>query len=76
MTTPEQQLLEQLLIWHGEFPQEAIAFLIHNEEKSKPVLYSILQHALDNYESLPDEFVGHIYALYLLAQFRDPKGYP
>lgn len=75
MTTPEEQLLEQLLIWQGEFPQEAIAFLIANEQKAKPVLYSILQHALDNYEKLPDEFVGHIYAIYLLAQFRDPKGY-
>ncbi|MCE5294679.1 MAG: DUF1186 family protein [Chlamydiales bacterium] len=67
--------IEQISNWQDEFPENALAHLIDRESESKPYLRDLLEKTLIHYKEIPDEFVGHIYALYALAFFRDPAGF-
>ncbi len=62
----------------GKFPREALERAIESKEAITPFLLDALSECKDNLEDLfnkPDYFL-HIYALFLLAQFREPKAYP
>jgi len=70
-----QQLVKQILLWDGSFPEHALAQLVDNEEGAKAPLRALLQETLKNYQTLPEGYVGHVYAFYLLAYFRDAEGF-
>ena len=72
---PIKTYIDQILHFNEEFPKEALAHIIDRESESKPHLYELLDKTLTNHNTLPEDFIGHIFALYLLAQFRDPKGF-
>lgn len=71
-------ILEELAYDLGELPREAIEAAIAKREQMTPHLLAILQDAIDRIDEVieDDNYQGHIYALYLLAQFREPLAYP
>ena len=72
-----QDILKQLEVNDGTFPREAVAQAIAQREAMTPELLRILAYAHDNIEHLNETgYMAHIYAMYLLAQFREPRAYP
>jgi Protein of unknown function (DUF1186)/SEC-C motif len=59
------------------FPREALEWAIANRDLMTPELVKILARTVENYEELLDQenYMGHIYAMYLLAQFREKSAY-
>jgi hypothetical protein len=81
--------LEDILYWQGTFPDDAIAHLIDQEETSKVLLRACLTNTHLYHKELTEDYVGALYAAYILAFFRDemafnsivellklPAGYP
>jgi Protein of unknown function (DUF1186) len=72
-----QEILPQLATNTGTFPREAVAQAIAQRETMTPELLRVLVEAQHNIEHLREsEYMTHIYAMYLLAQFREPRAYP
>lgn len=67
--------INQILRFEEHFPEDALMHLIDREDEAKPYLLDILGNTLAHYKELPEEYVGHIYAIYLLAYFREQKAY-
>lgn len=68
-------IIKQISHWDGSFPEHGIATVVDNEATSKPLLRAVLQDAIKNYKNIPEGYVGHLYALYILAFFRDVESY-
>jgi Protein of unknown function (DUF1186) len=62
----------------GKFPRLALERAIEERSAITPILLTALENFSNNPEELLDrnEYILHIYALYLLAQFREPLAYP
>ncbi len=61
------------------FPQEAVKAAIERREESAPYLLGALEWVVQKPEAADDagpEYMAHIFALYLLAQFRETRGFP
>ena len=72
-----QEILPQFATNTGTFPREAVAQAIAQREVITPELLRVLAEAQHNIEDLPEsDSMAHIYAMYLLAQFREPRAYP
>lgn len=72
------QILEELAYDTGEFPREAMEAAIANREEITPYLLKILEESYENIEELIEngDYQGHLYAMYLLAQFREKRAFP
>ena len=76
MTIPE--ILKELELYTGCFPLEAMEAAIEQREAITPELLRIVEAVADN----PVDFAGrkdymaHLFALFLLAQFRERRAYP
>ncbi len=68
-------LIQQISYWQDDFPEEALAHIIDQEEEAKPHLRALLKSTIEHYKDLPEDYVGHIFASYLLAQFRDSESF-
>ena len=72
-----QDILKQLEVNEGTFPREAVAQAIAQREAITPELLQILEYAHENIEHLSETgYMAHIFAMYLLAQFRESRAYP
>ncbi|RCJ31915.1 hypothetical protein A6769_29280 [Nostoc punctiforme NIES-2108] len=73
-----EKILAQLKTNTGKFPHLALKRAIEEQEAITPILLSTLERLSDNMEELLDktDYLLHIYALYLLAQFRESLAYP
>jgi hypothetical protein len=71
-------ILRQLKRYNGTFPRKALQAAVANREQITPELLAILDYTRQNAESLLEQpnTMGHLYAMYLLAQFRDERAYP
>ena len=72
------EIIAELENYTGKFPRQALERAIEEREAITPVLLETLEEWKNNLEGLidmPDYFL-HIYALYLLAHFKEPKAYP
>ena len=72
------EIIAELEDYTGKFPRQALERAIEEREAITPLLLETLEEWKNNLEALidmPDYFL-HIYALYLLAQFKEPKAYP
>lgn len=71
-------ILEELAYDMGELPREAIEAAVAKRHLITPHLLQILEDAIDRIDALVEDecYQGHVYALYLLAQFREPRAYP
>ena len=73
-----QSILRELEFHNRTFPREALASAIANRDRIIPYLLEIIEQAAQNIEYLEKEqnYMAHMYAMYLLAQFREKKAYP
>jgi len=72
------EILEQLELNRGSFPREAVEAAVERRKEITPELLRILDEAADRPEELVarEAYLAHIFAFYLLAQFREPAAYP
>jgi hypothetical protein len=75
-----EEILERFEWLDGKFEREAVDAAIARREEIVPELLQILEEIADPEEarllSVEDDCMGHLYAMYLLAQFREPRAYP
>ena len=75
-----QDILQQLEGKNGTLPREALAEAMDHRALVIPELLTILASAIANIEALRqrkrNNYMAHIYAMFLLAQFREPRAYP
>lgn len=73
-----EELLDQIAYNTGSFQEEAIEELVSQKEEAIPLLLNILCKVKDSPKKYRDEegYFAHIYAAYLLAQFRVKEAYP
>ncbi len=73
-----QQILKELEVNTGIFPRQAVEEAISKREQITPELLRILERAEQNVEELweREDYMAHIYAMFLLAQFRERRAYP
>lgn len=73
-----EEILTELENNTGSFPRLALERGIEERSAITPVLLSTLESLSNNLEELLDkeEYILHVHALYLLAQFREPLAYP
>lgn len=70
-------IVDDLRYWTRNFPEAAIKAAIEQREAITPLLIDCFQEALQNYEKLiKQDFSGHVYALFLLASFRETATFP
>jgi len=71
------QILEELAYDTGEFPRDAIEAAILKKEEITPHLLKILEEAVCCIDEVieNDNYQGHLFAMYLLAQFRERKAF-
>ncbi len=73
-----QNLIKQIEYNHGHFHRNELEEIIARQEEAVPELLRLMADVRDNpKKSLDDpKYFGHIYATYLLAQFRVKEAYP
>ena len=72
-----QAILAKIKYNDGTFPNEALNKAINNQELIIPELIKVIEFTKNNIEKLisDEKYFTHIYALYLLAQFREKSAY-
>ena len=62
----------------GKFEREAVEAAVARREEVIPELLHILEEVADRAAELDDEgdYMAHLYAMFLLAQFRETRAYP
>ncbi len=76
-----QEILRELEFNRHYFPRAAVEAAIEQREAITPHLIQFIEHARENAEHLDDareetgSYMGHIYAVFLLAQFRERAAY-
>jgi len=72
-----QEIVKRLEYIDGSFPREALEAAIEQKEEIIPELLKMLKYTVENAEkAVEDQYWGHTFALYLLAQFRIKEAYP
>lgn len=74
-----EEILKELEYNRGYFPTEAVQQAVAHREEITPHLLEIMEDILANGEARLDEeeeYFAHIYAVHLLAQFRESRAYP
>jgi hypothetical protein len=74
-------ILAQLERDYGTFPQEALAAACAQRDAITPQLLRVLEDSIERAAELAAEdsetpWMAHFHALFLLAQFREPRAYP
>jgi hypothetical protein len=76
MNIPE--ILTQLKTIGATLPEEALKAAIEQREQMTPELLQLIKHAKENPDFIWDNpnYMGYVYAMYLLAQFLEKRAYP
>jgi hypothetical protein len=76
MTIPE--ILKELEPYTGKFPMEAMKAAVEQREAITPELLRILEAVAENPAEFAkrEHYMAHMFAMYLLAQFRETRAYP
>src|SRR5262245_42317067 len=71
-------IIRDLEYFEGTFPRRALEAAIVAKEEITPLLLPLLTHppATIHAWSAQKDYMAHIYALFLLAQFRESRAYP
>ncbi len=72
-------IMNEFETYRGYFPREALAAAIADPELVTPALLQSIRYATDEAEHIAAErpdYMAHIYAMYLMAQFRETRAYP
>jgi hypothetical protein len=72
------EILQALEHLTGRFPRKAVEAAIAQREAITPHLLQVLERAARDLDWLvaDDDYMLHLYAFYLLAQFRETRAYP
>lgn len=75
---PLDELVRRLKFIERPFPRHLLEQAVRMREEITPRLLGILEDTIAHAEEIAGdtEYYGHFYALYLLAQFREPRAYP
>ncbi|MEW6623955.1 MAG: DUF1186 domain-containing protein [Bacillota bacterium] len=69
--TGMKKLLNKMRYYDGKFHKEELAEIINNKDEAIPELLNIMKDVRDNYQKyLDDDYFIHLYATFLLAQFK------
>jgi len=62
----------------GKFPRAAIEAAVARREEITPLLLHVLEDTILRADeiSYEDDYMAHLYAIFLLAQFRETRAYP
>lgn len=73
-----KEIITELEKEDGDFPVEAIREALAQKEAITPHLLSILENTIAQTKAVlkREDYFGYIYAMFLLAQFREAKAYP
>lgn len=70
------EILREFEYSRGTFPSAAVAQALERRDEIVPDLLQILERiAEDPARPVPDDYFGHIFAMYLLAKFREPRAF-
>jgi uncharacterized protein YchJ len=74
------EILERIALFDGKFEREAVEAAIARRDEIIPELLLVLEEIADPDEAADIDAVGdymaHLYAMFLLAQFRETRAYP
>src|SRR5690349_19297639 len=70
------EILSQLERATGTFPKAAVEAAVERREEIVPELLRILEETIAQPEEVSDDYLAHIYAMFLLAQFREVRAFP
>ena len=73
------EIVEKLKYYTEDLPKEALKEAIKHKEEITPKLLELLEYTKNNLEKIyyeEDEFFGYIYAIFLLAEFKEQKAFP
>ena len=72
-----REILRELGTYTGKFPREALRAAIERCEEITPELLRILERAASRVDALvaEPEYMAYLYAMYLLAQFRETRAH-
>jgi uncharacterized protein YchJ len=76
ITPPAIDFEAALTTFDHTFPRDAVLNAISNQEVSTPILLGYLEYAIENVETLDHSYMGHIFALFILSQFREKQAFP
>lgn len=71
-----EAILEELKAYNGKLPRAALEQAVQQRENITPHLLEALRFARSEAGNLPESYWLHTWAMYLLAQFREPRAYP
>jgi Protein of unknown function (DUF1186)/SEC-C motif len=73
-----QQAVTELESQDLKFPRQALEWAIANRDVTIPKLIAMLERTVQDpqFSAENQKYMGHIYAMYLLAQFREKTAYP
>ncbi|WP_404451934.1 DUF1186 domain-containing protein [Virgibacillus necropolis] len=73
-----ENLIKQISINDGHFKRKELEEIINRKDEAIPELLDIVQDVSKNYQKYisNEDYFGHIYAYYLLSQFRVKELYP
>jgi hypothetical protein len=72
------EILHQFERFTGKFPRAAVKAAVARQEEVTPDLLRILEETVDRAAQIDAEggYMAHLYAMFLLAQFRETRAYP
>jgi hypothetical protein len=71
-----EQIASGLRFLTKGFPKEALKAAQEHQKEITPLLLNFLNHITTNYQTLEQNYFGHLYAMFLLAQFREKQAFP
>jgi len=71
------ELIKEIEYNNGKFPEAQLKEIISRREEFIPELLEILKNAKENYEEILEKpnYFAHIYAIFLLAQFKEKQSF-
>jgi len=57
------------------YPKKAVEYVIKHRNEATPPLLNFLNQVITDYRTLPNNFVGHLHAMFILAEFRECKAF-
>ena len=71
-----EMALNNISQYKNYFSKADVEYLLTKQEEITPILLDLLDDALVNYPSIPNDNMQHVFAIYLLAHFRCKAAFP
>lgn len=74
-----EETIKRIEYYDGKFPKEDLQFLLDNQAEVTPFLLEAIRHPEEVFDKILNnekDYFLPFYALFMLAQFREPQAYP